>query len=106
VSYTVDPLLMTIIGGIGTLTGQVIGASGLTLLDMLFRDSTLMIGSLTIHIADIWSLLLGCIFIAVVIVFPQGVVGTVVQAGTIRREIGRTQPFGQGKPCPYESQLV
>lgn len=77
VSYTVDPLLMTIIGGIGTLTGPVIGASGLTLLDTLFRDSSLTIGSLTIHIADIWSLLLGCIFIAVVIVFPQGVVGTV-----------------------------
>ena len=76
VSYTVDPLLMTIIGGIGTLTGPVIGASGLTLLDTLFRDSSLTLGGITIHLADIWSLLLGCIFIAVVIVFPQGVVGT------------------------------
>lgn len=76
VSYTVDPLLMTIIGGIGTLTGPVIGASSLTLLDTFFRDSSLTIGAITIHLADIWSLLLGCIFIAVVIVFPQGVAGT------------------------------
>lgn len=75
-SYTVDPLLMTVIGGVGTFAGPVIGAAGLHLLDVFFRDSSLMIGGLTIDIAGIWSLLLGVIFIAVVLIFPLGVVGT------------------------------
>lgn len=76
VSYTVDPLLMTVIGGVGTFGGPVIGAAGLHLLDVFFRDSALVIGGITVDIASIWSLLLGVVFILVVIVFPQGVVGT------------------------------
>ncbi|MCU0515193.1 MAG: branched-chain amino acid ABC transporter permease [Anaerolineae bacterium] len=76
VSYTVDPLLMTIIGGIGTLTGPVIGSTGLHLLDIFLRDSSLTVGGTTIEIASIWGLLLGGIFILAVIVFPAGVVGT------------------------------
>jgi branched-chain amino acid transport system permease protein len=79
VSYTVNPLLMTIIGGIGTFTGPVIGASGLQLLDTFFRDSSVTLFGATINIADIWSLLLGIIFIAVVMVFPSGVAGTLVR---------------------------
>ncbi|MCC6802421.1 MAG: branched-chain amino acid ABC transporter permease [Anaerolineae bacterium] len=76
VSYTVDPLLMTIIGGVGTFGGPIIGSAGLHLLDVFFRDSTLVIGGITVDIAGIWSLLLGVVFILVVIVFPLGVVGT------------------------------
>lgn len=76
VSYTVDPLLMTVIGGVGTFAGPVIGSAGLHLLDVFLRDSTVVIGGLTVDIAGIWSLLLGVIFIVVVLVFPQGVVGT------------------------------
>lgn len=84
VSYTIDPLLMTIIGGVGSFSGPVIGASGLHLLDIFFRDTTLNILGLTINIADIWALLLGLIFILVVIVFPQGVVGTLQKWRTQR----------------------
>ncbi len=76
VSYTVDPLLMTIIGGIGTFAGPVIGATGLHLLDTVLRDSSVTIGPLTLQIADVWGMLLGAIFIVVVLVFPQGIVGT------------------------------
>jgi branched-chain amino acid transport system permease protein len=76
VTYTVDPLLMTIIGGIGTFTGPVIGASGLHLLDTALREQIVTIGSTTIRVADSWSLILGLIFIAVVLIFPQGIVGT------------------------------
>ncbi len=76
IGYTVDPLLMTVIGGIGTFTGPIIGSAGLHLLDVFFRDSTLTIGTFSIDIASIWSLLLGLIFIVVVLIFPQGVVGT------------------------------
>ena len=76
VSYTVDPLLMTVIGGVGTFTGPVIGTAGLHLLDVFFRNSAITIGGTTIDIANIWALLLGLIFIVVVLIFPQGVVGT------------------------------
>jgi branched-chain amino acid transport system permease protein len=76
VAYTVDPLLMTIIGGIGTFTGPVIGATGLHLLETVLRESVLTIGGVTINVADVWGLLLGVIFIGVVLVFPQGIVGT------------------------------
>ena len=76
VAYTVDPLLMTIIGGIGTFSGPVIGATGLHLLDTVLRESTITFAGVSIHIADVWGLLLGAIFIVVVLVFPQGIVGT------------------------------
>ncbi|MDZ4770504.1 MAG: branched-chain amino acid ABC transporter permease [Chloroflexota bacterium] len=76
VAYTVDPLLMTIIGGIGTFTGPVIGAVSLHFLDVFLRDATLVLGGVTIDIGNIWALLLGVIFVAVVIVFPLGMIGT------------------------------
>lgn len=76
ISNTVNPLLMTIIGGVGTFTGPVIGASGLHLLDTVLRESVIIIGSVSIQIADVWELILGGIFIAAVIIFPQGIVGT------------------------------
>jgi branched-chain amino acid transport system permease protein len=76
VAYTVDPLLMTIIGGIGTFSGPVIGAGGLHFLDVFLRDAELTVGGLVIDIANIWALLLGIIFILTVIVFPFGILGT------------------------------
>lgn len=71
-AFTVDPLLMTIIGGIGTFSGPVIGAVGLRLTDRLLRDASVQIGGLTIDIGSSWTLILGAIFVIVVIVFPQG----------------------------------
>jgi branched-chain amino acid transport system permease protein len=76
VSYTVDALLMTVVGGAGTFAGPIIGSAGLHLLDVFFRSSVITVGGVTIDIANVWSLLLGCIFILVVLIFPQGVVGT------------------------------
>ncbi|MBK9123020.1 MAG: branched-chain amino acid ABC transporter permease [Chloroflexi bacterium] len=76
VSHTVDALLMTIIGGVGTFTGPILGASGLTLADVLLREATITIGSLTIDIGDSWLLILGLIFVLVVLIFPFGIVGT------------------------------
>ncbi|HEX2623136.1 MAG TPA: branched-chain amino acid ABC transporter permease [Phototrophicaceae bacterium] len=76
VGYTVDALLMTIIGGTGTFTGPVIGAAGLELADTVFRDAKFTIGATTINIGDQWTLILGIIFVVVVMVVPYGVVGT------------------------------
>jgi branched-chain amino acid transport system permease protein len=74
--YTVDPLLHTIIGGIGTFTGPIIGAAGLHLSDTLLRDAEVTLAGRVINIGDSWALILGIVFIVVVLVFPQGVVGT------------------------------
>ncbi len=75
VTYTVDPLLMTIIGGVGTFSGPVIGAASLHLSERIFNRE-FVIGATTINIGESWSLILGIIFIVVVMVFPQGIVGT------------------------------
>jgi branched-chain amino acid transport system permease protein len=75
INYTVDPLLMTIIGGTGTFSGPVIGAAALHLSDRLLRTS-LTIGPLTVNLTDSWNLILGLAFIAVVLLFPQGISGT------------------------------
>ncbi|MBK8026201.1 MAG: branched-chain amino acid ABC transporter permease [Chloroflexi bacterium] len=76
VTYTIDPLLMPIIGGTGTFTGPIIGAAGLHLGDRLLRDLVIEVGSVTIDIGANWTLILGMIFILVVLVFPYGIVGT------------------------------
>lgn len=102
VSYTVEPLLMTVIGGVGTFVGPVIGSAGLHLLDVFFSDSVLTIGGLTIDVASIWSLLLGLIFILVVLIFPYGIVGTWRRWRS--KHLARTtispQQSSQPKPLP------
>ncbi len=76
VNFTVEPLLMTIIGGIGTFLGPVIGAAGLRISETLLRDLIITIGDNEINIGDSWEVILGVLFILVVIIFPFGVVGT------------------------------
>ncbi len=75
-SYTFDPLLMTIIGGQGTFAGPVIGAFGLHLIEETLRDTVLTIGGVEIKIGERWALILGVMFILIVLVFPYGIVGT------------------------------
>lgn len=74
VEHTVNSLLMTIIGGAGTLTGPVIGAASLDLINVQFRDSTAAV--LGLQIGENWLLISGLIFVFVVLVFPFGIVGT------------------------------
>ena len=98
-NYTVDPLLNTIIGGIGTFAGPVIGTTGLHLLDTIFRDATITVGGTAIQIANVWGLILGIIFIVVVIVFPQGIVGT-WQRWRARRPVAIAQRKAEHSPAP------
>jgi branched-chain amino acid transport system permease protein len=51
VTYTVDPLLMTIIGGLGTFIGPIIGAGSLHLLDTFFRDLKIPLGDTVLDIS-------------------------------------------------------
>jgi len=77
VSFTIDPLLMTLVGGAGTFSGPVIGAFLLRLVEQSLRDTVLTLGTLQLNIGERWFLILGLLFIVIVIAFPSGIVGTI-----------------------------
>lgn len=105
--FTVDPLLSTIIGGLGTFIGPVIGAAGIHLSDRLLRDAVITIGETQIDVGASWNVILGITFILVVIVFPKGVVGTWNQwrarnQHPIKKETGEPVSTTQPASTPTE----
>ena len=68
---TLDALLMTIIGGVGTLVGAIIG-SGL----IEFAHHWLTEMAKTHWIFERWIIFFGIIYILAVMFFPQGIVCT------------------------------
>lgn len=66
VGTTIDALLMTIIGGIGTLIGPVLGAGVLELLGFYLNRT----------FGPSWALVLGFVFVLIVMFLPYGIVGT------------------------------
>jgi len=68
VGRTIDALLMTIIGGIGTLSGPMLGAAVQRLASHTLADLPAFEKS--------WPLLLGVGYILLVLFFPYGIVGT------------------------------
>jgi branched-chain amino acid transport system permease protein len=73
VDVTLDALLMTIIGGVGTLIGPILG-SGLIEYAHHFLSTKLA----DVHwIFERWIILFGIVYILAVIFFPQGIVGTI-----------------------------
>ncbi|MBU0905880.1 MAG: branched-chain amino acid ABC transporter permease [Firmicutes bacterium] len=71
---TLDALLMTIIGGVGTLIGPIIGAGVIELsqhyLSGLAKDYPIF---------ERWIIFFGIIYILAVIFFPSGIVGTFIK---------------------------
>jgi len=68
---TLDALLMTIIGGVGTLYGSLIGAGIIELAHEGLTDLA------KVHwIFERWLILFGLVYIIVVMLFPLGLVGT------------------------------
>jgi branched-chain amino acid transport system permease protein len=59
-----EPLLASLLGGMGTLAGPLLGGALLTLLEVV-----------TLRITPLWSLLLGVITIALVLLAPKGIMG-------------------------------
>jgi branched-chain amino acid transport system permease protein len=98
VSYTIDPLLMTIIGGVGTIGGPIIGAAGLHLSERIFNRE-FVFGSTVINVGQQWSLILGIIFIVVVMAFPKGVVGT-FESWRARRRYAQDAAGPEAAPTP------
>ncbi|GEN44796.1 branched-chain amino acid ABC transporter permease [Alkalibacillus haloalkaliphilus] len=72
IEVTLDALLMTIIGGVGTLVGPILGSAIMNLSHHFLSDLA------SVHwIFQRWVILFGIIFILVVIFFPNGIVGTI-----------------------------
>jgi branched-chain amino acid transport system permease protein len=72
VNLTIQALLMTIIGGIGTLIGPMLGAATVRLLDQWLKGAAMQ------AILPAWlraDLLFGLIYVALVLFFPAGLMG-------------------------------
>lgn len=80
VSTTIDALAMTIIGGVGTLVGPVIGAAIVQLLGYWLER----------WFGSSWTLVYGIIFMLIVIFMPYGIVGT-IRARSFRWKAGWRQ---------------
>ena len=90
-TFTIEPLLMMIIGGIGTFSGPVLGAALLHLSER-YLDREFIIYGMEINVGEYWALALGIAFIVVVLVFPQGIIGTVRGWWQNWRQSRRRQP--------------
>ena len=78
VGKSVDGLVMVLLGGVQTLTGPVVGAVSFTWLQDTVARST-----------DYWRAVLGAAMLLLVLVFPQGIAGS-VQALWLRVRSTRT----------------
>ena len=68
VARSIDGLVMVLLGGIQTLTGPIVGASVFAVLqDTVMRQT------------EYWRAMLGGIILLLVLVFPQGIVGSIGQ---------------------------
>lgn len=96
VDLTIDVLLMTIIGGVGTLIGPIIGSG-------LVEFAHHWLSSLAdVHwVFERWIILYGIVYILVVIFFPLGIVGT-FQSKFMKRRVPlsmnnrKLMPFRKG----------
>src|SRR5499427_2209820 len=74
VSRSVDALVMVLLGGVHTLIGPVVGAAAFTWLQDAIARNT-----------DYWRAILGAAILAIVLAFPQGIVGA------LRARFGREE---------------
>ena len=77
VNTTINALLMTIIGGVGTLVGPLLGAGVLQLLGYWLNST----------FGPRWPLIFGLVYLLIVLFFPYGLVGTWRARGTGWRQV-------------------
>jgi branched-chain amino acid transport system permease protein len=68
IGMSVQPLVMVLLGGVGSLAGAPIGAAVYTVLDTIVSTYT-----------EYWQLVLGAILIVLVLAFPRGLVGLLAE---------------------------
>ena len=91
---SIEMIIWVAVGGRGTLIGPVVGAFGVNWLQSL----------LTTHYPDLWILVLGGMFVAVVLFVPDGIVGT-AQKLMARFGGGRAADSAPQAPTPHPSPL-
>lgn len=74
---TTDPVLATIIGGMGTLWGPVVGAVFLFGLREVFSGQLL----------TVWPLLMGVVFVLVVLTLPKGLAGLITSEDPVKQQL-------------------
>jgi branched-chain amino acid transport system permease protein len=93
-TYTLNVLLYSILGGIGTLVGPVIGAFVVEFLHFNIGNIASFIG--VPSIANWWMLIIGVFYVAVVLLLPYGIVGTAMMKGRRTLDVLRKAIGGKG----------
>ena len=79
-------IIMIVIGGMGSMTGAILGAIIVTLLPELLRQlPDLQVGETTFKFADLRLVIFALILILTMILRPQGILGTTEVGGILRR---------------------
>ena len=86
---------MIVIGGMGSMTGAILGAIVVTLLPELLRGlPDLQIGATTLKFADLRLVIFALILILTMIVRPQGILGTMEAGAFFKRFRRADKPTG------------
>lgn len=80
IEMTLNALLMTMIGGVGTLIGAIAGAGIIESLKYYLSEL-----ATEYPIFERWTIILGLLYIIVLLVFPKGLVGTVKKLKDFKR---------------------
>jgi branched-chain amino acid transport system permease protein len=78
-TYTLNVLLYSILGGIGTLVGPILGAFVIEFLHFDIGNIAQFVGLPSL--ANWWMLIIGVFYVAVVLFLPYGIVGTISVKG-------------------------
>jgi len=87
---SIEMIIWVAVGGRGTLIGPIVGAFGVNWLQSL----------LTTHYPDLWILVLGGMFVAVVLFVPDGIVGTA------QKLMARFGVAKRPEPAPTENEAT
>ena len=79
-------IIMIVIGGMGSMTGAILGAIIVTLLPELLRQlPDIQLGSTVVKFADLRLVIFALILILTMILRPQGILGTAEIGGFLKR---------------------
>jgi len=89
-------IIMIVIGGMGSMTGAVLGAIIVTLLPELLRQlPDIQLGSTVVKFADLRLVIFALILILTMILRPQGILGTAEIGGFLKRFRRADKPAGR-----------
>jgi len=90
-------IIMIVIGGMGSMTGAILGAIIVTLLPELLRQlPDIQVGATTFKFADLRLVIFALILILTMILRPQGILGTTEIGGFLKRFRRADKATGEG----------